>query len=97
MREGAPVGYVDKSLPDEAVRLVSGDRAKVYGHPADDFGRAALIWSGVLGHPVTAEQVALCMLGVKMARLHHTPDHRDSVVDAHGYLLAYWACIEAGR
>lgn len=91
------MSYIDPSLADEAVAITSGDRHDTYGHPADDFGRAALIWSGILGHPVTAAQVALCMAGVKLARLHHSPDHRDSVVDAHGYLLTYWAVINDDR
>lgn len=83
---GDPV--VDWSLLDEAGSLVDGDRNDSYGRPIHDFSRAAQIWSAVLGIQVTAEQVALCMVGVKLAREVHQPK-RDSVVDAIGYLLAY--------
>lgn len=85
--------YIDRTLTDEAIHITAGDRATTYGHPADDFTRAGKIWEAILGTPVTAEQVALCMVGIKLARLGHTPNHRDSVVDAIGYLLTYWACV----
>jgi hypothetical protein len=70
----------------QAARLVSHDRNNEYGHPYDDFTRAALIWEAVIGVPVTAEQVALCMIGVKIAREVHKPK-ADTVVDGIGYFL----------
>jgi len=69
-----------------AARLVAGDRNEEYGHPLDDFSRAGKIWEAVLGIPVTAEQVALCMIGVKIAREVHKPK-ADTVVDGIGYFL----------
>jgi hypothetical protein len=38
-----------------------------------------------LSEPLTAEEAALCMVGVKLARLAHTPDHVDSLIDVAGY------------
>lgn len=71
-----------------AANLVFGDRNQHYGHPLDDFSRAAKIWEAILGVPVTAEQVALCMVGVKIAREVHRPHPRnDNVVDGIGYFL----------
>lgn len=61
------------------------DRRGTYGDPADLFERVALRWSQVLGTKVTAAQVALCLLDLKLARLAHAPAHLDSVVDIAGY------------
>lgn len=84
------MGVIDRSLLFEAADTVEGPRNDAYGHPADDFARAASIWSGILGVDVTPQQVALCMVGVKLARQVHSPK-RDNVVDSIGYLL----CLDA--
>jgi hypothetical protein len=84
---------IDPSIANEAVDLVTGDRQKAYGHPSKNFQETADLWSVVLGIPVTPEQVALCMVQVKIAREIHNPK-RDNLVDAIGYLLAYDACLE---
>lgn len=74
---------------ERASELIHGDRNKDYGTPLDDFGRTAKIWSAILGVEVTAEQVALCMVGVKISRLCNSPGHMDSVVDGAGYFGTY--------
>jgi hypothetical protein len=51
-----------------AAELVSGDRQDAYGHPLDNFTRASKIWSVILDCEVSAEQVSLCMVGMKIAR-----------------------------
>jgi len=75
-----------RDIAAHAASLVCGDRNEEYGHPFDDFSRAGLIWSAILGCDVTAEQVALCMVGVKIAREVHKPK-ADTVLDAIGYFL----------
>lgn len=72
----------------EAEYLVIGDRNADYGHPLDDFERIAKIWSAILDTEVRAEQIPLCMTGLKLAREVHK-HKRDNVVDAHGYLITY--------
>ena len=76
-----------ESIAQEAHRIVLGDRQEDYGPPLQDFDRTAALWAPILGCEVTAEQVALCMVQVKVSRLVNTPDHRDSIVDVAGYAL----------
>ena len=73
------------SISDEAKRIVHGDRGGNYGHPWDDFSRSAAMWTPILGVEVTPEQVAMCLVAVKLSRLVETPGHHDSVVDVAGY------------
>lgn len=68
----------------EAQGLVHGDRGADYGHPLDDFSRTAAMWSAILGFPVTAEQVGLCMIAVKISRQCNA-SKRDNLVDISGY------------
>ena len=68
----------------EAQRLVNGDRQSDYGHPLDNFGDVAAIWSVILRTPITAEQAALCMVGLKLAR-QSNKGKRDNLVDLAGY------------
>ena len=60
-----------------------------YGEPEDLFANVAVRWSQVLGVRVTATQVAVCLMDLKMARLAHDPRHLDSLVD----VLGYGACL----
>jgi hypothetical protein len=79
-----------ESVLDEAIRITDGARQADYGHPRDDFARTALMWSGVLasklreGAAVTAADVPLCMIAVKLARQSHR-HKRDNLVDIAGY------------
>jgi len=65
-------------------RLVVGERREAYDDCRRNFERIARMWSVVLGMDVTAEQVALCMIAMKVAR--ETFKHsRDNIVDIAGY------------
>ena len=77
-------GLEPENILEEAKRLVHGPRQAHYGHPLDDFGRTAKIWEAILGCHVEPEQVALCMIGVKLSRETNKPK-RDNVVDLAGY------------
>ena len=70
----------------EAEQLINGDRAKAYGDPSVNFGRLAQLWAPILGAEITPTQVALCLTQLKISRLINTPDHRDSYIDAAGYI-----------
>jgi hypothetical protein len=82
---------IDPTIATEAIRLVTGDRRDSYGHPSRNFQDIADLWSVILKTEVTAEQVALCMVQVKIAREINV-SKRDNLVDAIGYLLAYETC-----
>jgi hypothetical protein len=75
-----------KAILQQAIELTHGDRNKNYGTPLVNHQRIAAIWSVILGVEVTPSQVALCMVGVKIARLVETPDHLDSFIDGAAYL-----------
>ncbi len=76
---------VDETILQEAQRLVHGDRGADYGHPVHDFTRTGRIWSAILDlDEVTPQQVALCMIGVKMSREVNRPK-RDNRTDIAGY------------
>lgn len=64
---------------------VVADRRRLYGEPTDLFEQVARRWSFVLGIKVTAAQVALCMIDLKLARLTRDPAHLDTIVDVAGY------------
>ena len=49
------------------------------------FQQAAARWSQVIGTEVTATQVGLCLIDLKLARLVNDPKHLDSLVDVAGY------------
>jgi hypothetical protein len=76
------------TILDEAARVTSGERQTDYGHPRDDFTRTAVMWNGLLAgklrQPITAMDVPLCMIAVKLAREAHR-HKRDNLVDIAGY------------
>ncbi len=77
----------------EAQKAVA-DRHQIYGHPEDNFRRVADLWSVILDHSITVEDVALCLIALKIARLTESPNHRDSMVDIAGYAACLADCGE---
>lgn len=70
---------------ETAATLINGDRERDYGDAAVNLGRIATGWAVILDQDVSAEQVALCMAWLKIARLVNGP-HEDSYVDAAAYM-----------
>ena len=68
---------------ETAGKLVRKDRQKDYDSPSPNMRRTAKIWTGILdpilqeGTEVSPEQVAMCMIGLKLAReaYKHKPDN----------------------
>lgn len=72
-----------------AESLITGDRANDYDTKDDatgNFNRIAKLWEPILGVEITATDVALCLTQLKVARLITSPAHKDSWVDAAGYI-----------
>lgn len=74
----------NKSVLEEAQELLHGARMEEYGPPRESFERIARMWSIVLDTEVSAEQVALCMIQMKVSRAIYS-NKRDSFVDIAGY------------
>ena len=81
-----------ESEMQEAALLVYGDRQGDYGTPRENYEGIAQVWSGllhmILKRPITPEEAALMMVGLKLQR-QAMKHKRDNLVDAHGYLLVY--------
>lgn len=75
-------------------RPITEERQPTYGHPALNFVRAAImlngLWANKLCRELTAEDIALGMAVVKLARLEQTPTHEDTITDVGGYM----SCLE---
>ena len=75
---------MNESVLQEAERLINGPRRDAYGDVQSSFEAVARGWADIIGAPVTAEQVALCMVWLKVMREAHSPK-RDNLVDICGY------------
>lgn len=74
----------NKSILAEAEAIINGPRRAAYGDAQASFERIAKVWSAVLKSPVTAREVALCMIGLKLCRESNKAG-RDNLVDICGY------------
>ena len=73
-----------KEYLEKTIKIISGDRHKDYGDKTSNHQNIANLWSTFLGHKVTAQQAAICMLLVKVARLKHRRTE-DCYIDMAGY------------
>lgn len=78
-----------ESVLQEAQRIIHGARRQDYGHPKQDWDKVASMWSVIFGAPVTAQQVGLAMIVLKVVR-HLFRPKRDNLVDISGYS----GCVE---
>ena len=85
MNEAVP----SKTVLEEAAELINGQRQKDYGSALDSFTRIGKIWSAILDIHVGAEEVALCLIGLKVSRATQGWK-RDSIIDIAGYA----GCLE---
>lgn len=76
-------------LLDAAKAVCTGDRRRDYGDALGNHSQVAALWRSYLGDrpvsSITAEDAAVMMVLVKIARLAKSPAHYDSMVDLAGY------------
>jgi hypothetical protein len=94
-RKASPAGAADssidrkRSLLTDAIAACTGDRHLNYGSPEDNFQRIAALWNAWdetrTSGPIEPWEVAVLMNLMKLARLAHAPNHRDSWLDIAGY------------
>lgn len=90
----------NESILEEAQRLTHGTRNVDYGHPLDDYTRTAGIVSAMLAHklmsPLTAHEMALVMVCVKLSREQNAPK-RDNRTDGAGYFWVADQCLQEAK
>lgn len=69
----------------ESVAAILEARGQNYGTPYSNHVAIAQLWSVILQKDIGPEQVAMCMVAVKLSRLIHQPTHDDSWADIIGY------------
>ena len=99
-REGRVLGD-DKNVSEKkrgrvllrALDIINGQRQQQYGNPEDSFPEIAHLWNWWLGSrlnaPLTAQDVAMMMTAMKLAREKNGAGKSDNVADACGYLGLY--------
>lgn len=80
---------------DTAKEYVTKDRAADHGNMEDNFSNIARYWSVHLGIELTAEDVAVMMTLLKLARIKSNRKHMDNWVDGAGYLACGGEIVSA--
>lgn len=73
---------------ERAISLIHGQRAKDYGDAHSSFQRMADLVNPIIKKAdgnLSASDMALVMIQVKIARLQESPNHADSWIDIAGY------------
>lgn len=78
------------SYIEEAKKIIHGERNEDYGPMKEQFNKTAIMWSVILNQNVTAHQVCLCMMALKLNR-EAFKTKPDNLIDAIGY--AEIACL----
>ena len=81
-----------EEILNKAASLVSGDRAKQHGDYTQQHKRVASLWSAYLNTPISAQEVAFCMVLLKISRDELGALNTDDGVDASAY-TSIWAAL----
>lgn len=74
-----------KECLEESIKCVCTDREGQYGSPENNFSLIAELWSAYKGETFTAEDVAMMMALLKIARIKMGKHNDDNYVDLAGY------------
>jgi len=69
---------------DKAAKIVTGQRQYDYGDKYQNHENISKLWGAYLGYNISAHDVAICMLLLKVARLKHRAT-KDCYIDMAGY------------
>lgn len=72
-------------ISETAMELINGDRHDAHGDFRVSFQTIANLWMAFLGTPIRADQVAIMMLLLKVARNRLNPKVVDNFIDMVGY------------
>ena len=64
---------------------ILAERGESDGSPHVVFENVSKRWSLTLGVEVSADQVVICLIELKLARLKSNPRHQDSILDVAAY------------
>ena len=79
---------VDPTVAVDAINLVEGDRQDKYGSYDENLNRIAALWSSYIGTDITAMDVSLMMVLLKISR-SKAGYARDNAVDGVAYFLMH--------
>jgi len=94
-----------KLILEDAIRIICNDRNISYAEPMENLTRTASLLNAFFRgrstnmapdarHYYTADDVAAIGIIIKLGRLAHAPDHRDTWEDIAGYAAIGWECAE---
>jgi hypothetical protein len=90
-----------RDVPIDAAKvIINTDRNQEYGDPAENMKDIAQMMSVILrpalkdGAEIRPEQVAMCMIAVKLSRMTTSPKKLDSWTDIAGYVGVGYEAME---
>tara|TARA_R100001369_G_scaffold3773_1_gene11622 strand:- start:2491 stop:2760 length:270 start_codon:yes stop_codon:yes gene_type:complete len=69
---------------EKTIKVIRGPRERDYGDKTKNHENIAKLWSAFLDHEISAHNVAICMMLVKVARIKHRKTE-DCYIDMAGY------------
>tara|TARA_R100000544_G_scaffold35789_1_gene23387 strand:+ start:908 stop:1180 length:273 start_codon:yes stop_codon:yes gene_type:complete len=69
---------------EKTIKVIRGPRERDYGNKKTNHENIAKLWSSFLDHEISAHDVSICMMLVKVARLKHRKTE-DCYIDMAGY------------